>query len=140
MNPQPRRSGGVTQRSSHSDRLEADAVDSDADRDVGQLPVALPVIKGGRWFGSEPRPLVLRVELPLTCEEMVAALYGIVQADEITTREELCGCVAVTLLLEGLPALQERAARLRASELRAGVASPEFLDSCRRRVAGLLAA
>jgi hypothetical protein len=140
MNPQPRRSGGVTRRSSHSDRLEADAVDSDADRDVGQLPVALPVIKGGRWFESELRPLVLRVELPLTCEEMVAALYGTVQPDEISASEDLCGCVAVTVLLEGLPALQERAARLRVSELSGGVESPEFLDLCRRRVAGLLAA
>jgi hypothetical protein len=140
MNPQPRRSGSVTQRSSHSDRLEADAVDSDADLVGGQAPVVLPVIRGGRWFGSEPRPLVLRVELPLTCEEVVAALYGTAQPDEISASEDLCGCVAVTVLLEGLPALQERAARLRATELRGGVGSPEFLDLCRRRVAGLLAA
>jgi hypothetical protein len=140
MNPQPRRSGTVARQSSHSDRLEADAVGNGTDLVGGQAPVVLPVIKGARWFGSEPRPLVLRVELPLTCEEMAAALYGTAQPDEITSSEELCGCVAVTLLLEGLPALQERAARLRATELRSGVESPEFLDLCRRRVAGLLAA
>jgi hypothetical protein len=140
MDPQPRRSGSVAQRSSDSRRPEADAVDGDADRIDDQVPSALPVIRGGRWFGSEPRPFVLRVELPLTCEEMVAALYGIVRADEIITSEELCGCVAVTVLLEGLPAVQERAAKLRASELRGGVESPEFLNLCRQRVAGLLAA
>jgi hypothetical protein len=140
MNPQPRRSGTVSKQSSHSERAEADAVENDANRVDGQLPSALPVIRGARWFGSEPRPLVLRVELPLTCEEMVAALYGTVQPDEISASEELCGCVAVTLLLEGLPALQERAARLRSSEQRGGVESPEFLDLCRQRVAELLAA
>jgi hypothetical protein len=140
MNPQLRRSASVAQRSSHFDRPEGDAVGNEADRVVDLVPSALPVIKGARWFGSEPRPFVLRVELPLTCEEMVAALYGIVQPDEITTSDELCGCVAVTVLLEGLPAVQQRAARLRASELRGGVESREFLGFCRQRVAGLLAA
>jgi hypothetical protein len=140
MNPQPRGSGTVARQSSHSDRLEADAVGNGTDLVGGQASVVLPVIRGARWFGSESRPLVLRIELPLTSEEMAAALYGIAQPDEITSSEELCGCVAVTLLLEGLPALQERAARLRASELRSGVESQEFLDFCRQRVAGLLAA
>jgi hypothetical protein len=131
MNPQPRKSATVAQRSSRSDRVEADAV---------EVRSALPVIRGDRWFGSQPGPFVLRVELPLTGEEMVAALYGVVHSDEITTGEDLCGCVVVTVLLEGLPAVQERGARLRASELRGEVESPEFLGLCRQQVAGLLAA
>lgn len=110
--------------------------DEIADRDQA----ALPVIRGARWFGSESRPFVLRVEVPLSSEEMVAALYGVVQRDEIGTGEDLCGCVAVTLLIEGLPAVQARAATLRVVELRGGLASPEFLALCRKRVAELLVA
>jgi hypothetical protein len=115
-------------------------VENDADGAVGQVPLALPVIRGARWFGPEPRPFVLRVEVPLTCEEMVAALYGVVQPDEMTTGEDICGCVAVTVMLEGIPAVQARAARLCTSELRDGVESPEFLELCRQRVTELLAA
>ena len=115
-------------------------MDNDTDQIADQVPVALPVIRGARWFGREARPFVLRVEVPLKSEEMVAALYGVVQRDEIETGEDLCGCVAVTLLLEGLPAVQARAARLRAMELHGGLESPEFLALCRKRVAELLAA
>jgi hypothetical protein len=140
MNPQPRRSGTVARQGSHSDRLAADAAGNGTDPLAGQAPVALPVIRGAEWFGSEQRPFVVRIELPVSFEEMVAALYGVVETDEIDTSEDVCGCAAVTLLLEGILAVQERAARLRASELRGGVECPEFLDLCRQRVSGLLAA
>jgi hypothetical protein len=114
-------------------------MDSVTDQLAAESPVALPVIRGGRWFGPEPRPFLLRVELPLMLEEMVAALYGVVQPEEIDSDEDLCGCVAVTLLIEGLPALAARAARLRKAEQSGTVESPEFLDLCRQRVAALLA-
>jgi hypothetical protein len=131
--------GRTAQRGSYADRLEADAVDSDTDRVSGKFPVALPVIRGAQWFGPEFRPFVLRIELPLTSDEMVAALYTVGQPNEIDSGEEVCGCVAITLLVEGLPALQARTARLRASELSGAVDSPEFLVLCRQRVAELAA-
>jgi hypothetical protein len=106
---------------------------------AAELPVPLPVIRGARWFGAEPGPFVLRVELPLTLEEMVAALYDVVQPDEIDSDEGLCGSVAVTLLIEGLPALSARVGMLRKAEQSGAVESPEFLDLCRRRVEALLA-
>ncbi len=109
------------------------------DRPSGEAPVVLPVISGARWFGTSPRPLALRVEVPLTAEEMVAALYGVVLPDEIASPEELCGSVAVMLLIEGLPGLQARAERLAQEERSGSVESPEFLAECRRRVAALLA-
>jgi len=105
----------------------------------GPASVLLPVIRGAEWFGPEPRPFLLRVEVPLTFEEMVAALYGVVQPDEIASNPDLCGCVAVTLLIEGLPELEARAARLAQDENRGTVQAPEFLAECRHRVAALLA-
>jgi len=113
------------------------------DRPSNNLPgnarVRLPVISGPRWFGPEAEPFVLRMEVPLTVEDMVAALYGVVQTDEISRDEDLCGNVAITLLIEGLPGLESRAAKLTRDEQHGYVESPEFLDLCRKRVTALLA-
>lgn len=102
-------------------------------------PLVLPAVRGGRWFDDDGRPFVLRAEIPLGFEEMVAALYGVAEPGEITDREALIGCVAVTVALEGLPALAERAARIRRAEQRGTLDSPEFLALCRRQVTALLA-
>jgi len=101
---------------------------------------ALPVIRGPRWFGPDTGPLLLRIEVPVMPSLMVAALYGAAQPDEIDSDEELCGTVAVNLLIAGLPALEARAARLRTDEERGTVESPAFLARCRERVAELLQA
>lgn len=101
-----------------------------AEQLAGDTPVALPVISGARWFGPESRPFVLRVELPLTDEEIVA-LYGVVDPDEIGTDEGLCGSVAIALLIEGLPALEACTARLRKTEQSCAVESPESVAVCR---------
>jgi hypothetical protein len=109
------------------------------DQIPGNAPVALPVISGARWFGSEIRPFVLRVEVPMTFDQMVAAIYGVAQPDEIGSDEELCGSVVVTLLVEGLPGVDARAARLEQDENLGVVRSREFLSLCRQRVTALLA-
>ncbi len=108
-----------------------------ADRLQGKSPSGLPVISGARWFGTGNRPLVLRIECPLAFDEMVAALYGIVEAGDMASDEELCGSVAVALLIEGLPALHERAEKIRLDERRGAIESPAFLALCRQRVAAL---
>jgi hypothetical protein len=97
------------------------------------------VIRGARWFGPEDRPFLLRVEVPLTSEEMVAGLDGVVLPDEMTATEDRRGCVFITLLLERIPALQERAVALAKGVLCSDVESHEFLKLCRKRVAELLA-
>jgi hypothetical protein len=97
----------------------------------------LPAIRGDRWFDTEHRPFVLRVEYPLTAEEMVAALYGTAEPGDITTDEDLCGSVAVTLSLEGLPGLAARASRLRHQEQHNAITSADFLATCRARVSAL---
>jgi hypothetical protein len=98
----------------------------------------LPVIRGARWFGQEHGPYVLRVELRLTLDEMVAGLYGVAETGDIGSTEDLCGSVVVTLLAEGLTVLQERVAKIRVDEQDGTIQAPEYLEYCRRRVAALL--
>lgn len=107
------------------------------DRTRGKTGAGLPVISGASWFGTESRPLVLRIECPLAFDEMVAALYGTIEAGDMVSDEELCGTVAVALLIEGLPALQDRAEKLRLDERRGVIESPAFLALCRQRVTAL---
>jgi hypothetical protein len=99
----------------------------------------VPAIRGPRWFGSAPRSLIVRIDVPLPFDEVVAVLHGIAQPDDLLTDEDLVGCVAVTLLLEGLPGVEARAAKLRQDEANDAVESPGFLSHCRERVSGLLA-
>jgi hypothetical protein len=104
----------------------------------GEEPAAgLPVISGPRWFDADNRPFVLRIECPLASGEMVAALYGTAQAGDLASDEDLCGSIAVALLVEGLAALQERARKIRLNERRGAIESPEFLSLCRQRIAAL---
>ena len=107
------------------------------DRTRGKPAAGLPVISGASWFGTESRPLVLRIECPLAFDEMVAALYGTIEAGDMASDEELCGTVAVALLIEGLPALQDRAEKIRLAERRGAIESPAFLALCRQRVTAL---
>ena len=84
------------------------------------------------------RPFILTVEYPLSADEMVAALYGVVEAGDIASDEDLCGSVAVTLAVEGLPALSARATKIRLDEQRGTIQSVRFLAECRERVTALL--
>jgi hypothetical protein len=97
----------------------------------------LPVIRGEAWFDADGKPFVLRVEYPLTSEEMVAALYGVVDPTDIASDEDLCGSVAVTLSLEGLPGLSVRVQRIRRAERAGSIESAPFLATCRQRVTAL---
>jgi hypothetical protein len=109
---------------------------SHADRTGGNA-VGLPVVSGARWFDPQGKPFVLRIECPLAFEELVAALYGTAEVGDMTSDEELCGSVAVTLLIEGIAALHERARKIRVDEHHGAVESPAFLALCRQRIAGL---
>jgi len=113
-------------------------MDNQPDRLRGKPAAGLPVIRGARWFETENRPVVLRIECPLTFDETVAALYGAVEAGDMASDEDLGGSVAVTLLIKGLPALRERAEKIRLDERSAAVESPAFLALCRQRVAALI--
>jgi hypothetical protein len=100
---------------------------------------ALPVIRGPRWFGPEPKQFVLRAEIPVTFDEMVAVLYGTTDPDDVASVEDMCGSVIVALLAGGLSAVDSRAEDIRSKEHGAGVESPTYLTLCRRRVSALIA-
>ena len=95
------------------------------------------MIRDARWFDPVDGAFILRVECPLTLDEMVAALYGIVEESDIDDDEDLCGSVAVTIMTVGLSALKERAAKIRRDELGGSIEAPDFLALCRRRVEAL---
>jgi len=80
---------------------------------------------------------VLRIECPLSFDEMVAALYGVVEERDIEGDEDLCGSVVVAMLTGGLDGLKEQAARIRREELHGAIEAPAFLALCRLRVAAL---
>jgi hypothetical protein len=102
-----------------------------------ELAAGLPVISGARWFDPVSRPVLIRIECPLTFNEVVAALYNRADADDLASAEDLVGVVAVTLMLEGLPALMKHAEKIRMDEQRAAIVSPAFLTLCRQRAAAL---
>jgi len=77
--------------SRQTDRPKVVPMHSQFDCRAADPPPGLPVITGARWFDHQDTPFILHIELPLTSEEMVAALYGAVQADEIGSDEDSCG-------------------------------------------------
>lgn len=94
----------------------------------------LPAVAGPVWFETAGRPFVLPMAFPLSCELMVAALYreaGLVVPDDLTTVEDVCGQVAVTLTNDGVVAIERTADDIK----RGRIAHPEWLAFCRRRVA-----
>lgn len=100
--------------------------------------LGLPVVRGEAWFDMDGRPFTLRVEYPLSFDEMVAAVYGTADPADLVSDEDLCGSVAVTLSLEGLPGLSSRVSKLRHAERDGSIQSAFFLATCRQRVAALL--
>jgi hypothetical protein len=97
----------------------------------------LPVVRGEAWFDMDGRPFTLRVEYPLSFDEMVAAVYGTADLADLVSDEDLCGSVAVALSLEGLPGLSARVSKLRHAEGDGSIESAVFLATCRQRVAAL---
>ncbi|HEX6524727.1 MAG TPA: hypothetical protein VF070_32685 [Streptosporangiaceae bacterium] len=91
------------------------------------------------WFETEDRPHVLRMNVPLSAEEMMAALYSEhhrLTPAELVSDQDVWGHIAVTLLAQGQPAIGHVAQQIsEAEESGSGVRAPEWLAFCRRRVA-----
>jgi len=96
-----------------------------------------PVITAGTWFEAGGRPLTLRMELPLSAELMVAALYSdeTIQADDLLTAEDVWGQVACILTDKGMAELEQLAAMLPRQEKRGRLDAPDWLAFVRQRVA-----
>jgi len=92
---------------------------------------------GSGLFEGEGRPLVVRMEVPLSAGEMVAALYGeherLTQAD-LGTDQDVWRYVAVVVAQDGMHAIEQLADVIAEQEQRSALAAAEWLAWCRRRV------
>ncbi len=104
-------------------------------REAGQVS---PVIGHG-WpeDGELLRPLVLRVRLSVSAEEMATALYGddFLSPADLAVDEHVWGCAAVAIVQDGLDTIECRVAEIRAAEAAGTLTNPGWLALCRRRVA-----
>jgi hypothetical protein len=101
-----------------------------------------PVIAGGVWFEDEPEPdqrrsLVLQLRLPVSADELAAALYyddQLCPAD-LAADENVWGFAAAAIVQDGVNAVELRADLVARDAARGTLASPGWLEHCRRRVA-----
>jgi hypothetical protein len=96
-----------------------------------------PAIGAGTWFERYDRPLTLRMELPLSAELMVAALYAddTITPDDLLTAEDVWGHAACALVEKGTAELEQLAAILPRQEKSGRLDAPEWLAFVRQRVA-----
>lgn len=92
---------------------------------------------GSGLFDGEGRPLVVRLEVPLSAREMTAALYGeherLTQAD-FPADQDVWRYVAVVLAQDGMHTIEHLADMIDEQERCSSLAAPEWLVWCRRRV------
>ncbi len=98
-----------------------------------------PVIAGGNWLGDDDpeQSLTLQLRLPVSAEELATALYSdeyLCPADLIKD-ENVWGFAAVAIVQDGLNAIQRRADEILVAEARGTLVNPNWLATCRRRVA-----
>jgi hypothetical protein len=125
-------------RTRAQDRQDQPCAGGDAELDGLGAGRVSPVFTGGDCFELEGRPHVLRMELPVSAEEMVAALYGEhgrLQEGDLETDEDIWRKAAIMIILDGLPVIEERADQILVEEARNALFHPEWLALCRRRVA-----
>ena len=106
-------------------------------------PVTGPLLTAGSGlFDGEGRPLVVRLEVPLSAGEMVAALYGeherLTQAD-LSTDQDVWRYVALVVAPDGMHAIEQLADVIAEQERCRSLVAPEWLAWCRRRVAEVAA-
>jgi hypothetical protein len=102
-------------------------------------PVSPVITREDGWLGDDDRDqsLVLRLRLPISANELAAALYDddeLCPAD-LAADENVWGFAAVAIVHDGLAAVQRRAEEIAVAEMQGTLASPAWLATCRRRVA-----
>ena len=98
-----------------------------------------PVIAGGAWLGDDDtnQSLTLQLKLPVSAEELAAALYEDDQLcpADLAKDENVWGFAAVAIAQDGLNAIQHHRDEILIAEARGKLANPAWLATCRRRVA-----
>jgi hypothetical protein len=101
-----------------------------------------PVIARGVWLEDEPeedrqRSLVLQLRLPVSADELAAALYcdGQLCPADLAADENVWGFAAAAIVQHGMNAIELRADLVLRDSAHGTLASPAWLEHCRRRVA-----
>jgi hypothetical protein len=97
------------------------------------------VIAGGSWLGDDDhrQPLTLQLRLPVSAEELAAALYEDDQLcpADLAKDENVCGFAAVAIVQDGLNTIQHHRDKILVAEACGTLSNPAWLATCRRRVA-----
>lgn len=106
------------------------------------MVAASPVIGEG-CFNAPERTFLVRADVAVTAEMLVAAIYG--ERDDlfdfdIADDDDLWEGIAFALVMEGFRRVEERALAIRAEQASGTLADPEWLRLCRRRVADIIGA
>lgn len=103
---------------------------------------ASPVIGDG-CFNAPERPFLVRTDVPVTAEMLVAAVYGELEDlkdFDIADDDDLWEGIAFALVMEGFRRIEERALAIRGEQASGTLADPDWLRLCRRRVADIISA
>ena len=102
-------------------------------------PVSPVITREDGWLGDDDRdqPLVLQLRLPVSADEMTAALYGDEQLSpaDLAADENVWGFAACAVAQDGMNHIERRADQIAVEEARGTLANPAWLELCRRRVA-----
>lgn len=113
---------------------------SSAAAKAGATPTS-PLLAGPPWYDALGRSCILRMEVPLTAGEMVAALYG--EHHRLHERDleddiDVWMRVAVVVVQDGADRVEQLADQLADQEQAGTLAAPDWLAICRRRVAEVI--
>lgn len=102
-------------------------------------PVSPVITREDGWLGDDDRdqPLVLQLRLPVSADEMTAALYGDEQLSpaDLAADENVWGFAACAIAQAGMNHIERRADQIAVEEARGTLANPAWLELCRRRIA-----
>jgi hypothetical protein len=102
---------------------------------------ASPLFMGGKWFEANGLPCLIQMELPVSAEDMVAALYrdrSRLLYIDLGTDEGVWGSIAVVVVYDGLGNIRCTASQVREQEQSGTLDAPGWLTYCRRRVAAVV--
>jgi hypothetical protein len=110
-----------------------------AKADQCEASLVSPVIGRG-WLeeeGDRSRSVVLQVRVSVSAEELAAALYSdeYLSPADLAADAHVWGCAAVAVVQSGLDTVERRVAEIKTAEEQGALANPDWLATCRRRVA-----
>lgn len=101
---------------------------------------ASPLLTGDTWLEANGRPCILRIDLPISASEMVAALYGEqsrLQRGDLDSVEGVWAHTAIVVVQDGLFHVERLADKIHEQQQPGTLEASEWLAYCRQRVAAV---